>query len=52
MNIKYLVLIVILFGALFYFSGTFLAGTWQKFVQFLCGAIIVVALLLFLLGMF
>lgn len=52
MNIMTVLLIVLIFGAIFYFAGQFTSGALKQVVQFLSGAIIVVALLLFLLGLF
>lgn len=46
-----LVLLILIFGFLFWFSGTFLKGNILRVVQFLCGAIIIIALLIFLLGL-
>lgn len=51
-GIKEVILIVIVFGVLFYLAQQFLTGVWKNIAQFLCGAIIVVVLLLFLLGLF
>jgi len=51
MSLLLLIVLVLAFMGIFWMAGQFLSGPFQKVVQFLCVAIIVIALVIFALGL-
>ena len=51
MSATHVLLITLIFMLIFWLAGKHLSGTWKPVVQFISGAVIVVVIVLFLLGL-